>query len=211
MQLALAAETDIDDGSTYQNRLELAVVEGDVNVSAVRQVLFNAFKIRFRLGLFDPVDGQPYLKLGKADVYSPFAQAVNHVATRQGLVLLKNNNGTLPLSKLAKLAVVGPSGNSTQIMQGNYGGKFCASGHSCFPSILQAIEALNEAPASYVGTPYKGITDANIQQAVAATRAADVAILVLGLNEEFEREQLDRVNITLPYDQVGAGGVQHPG
>ena len=48
-------ESDIDDGNTYKEHLIDALEAGrGMNMSTIRRALFNTFRIRFRLGLFDP-------------------------------------------------------------------------------------------------------------------------------------------------------------
>ncbi len=68
--------------------------------------------LQFRLGLFDPLGLQPYLNLSSANISSPAHQQLALDAARQGMVLLKNNGGALPLNadKIPTLAVIGPNG-----------------------------------------------------------------------------------------------------
>ncbi len=68
--------------------------------------------LQFRLGMFDPPSMQPYLNISIAEVNSPAHQQLALDAARQGMVLLKNDDSTLPLSqsKVKTLAVIGPNG-----------------------------------------------------------------------------------------------------
>jgi beta-glucosidase-like glycosyl hydrolase len=50
---------DINSGSQYSHYVEAAVKAGLVNESVVDAALINAFRVRIRLGLFDPLGGQP--------------------------------------------------------------------------------------------------------------------------------------------------------
>ena len=52
-------ESDIDDGGTYAAHLVDAFIAKKVNMTLVRRALANTFRIRFRLGLFDPPEAQP--------------------------------------------------------------------------------------------------------------------------------------------------------
>ncbi|GAA1545298.1 glycoside hydrolase family 3 protein [Actinomadura kijaniata] len=80
------------------------LAERDVD-TAVRHIL----SIRVRLGEFDP-DGGPYAKITKSVVNSPAHQRLARQAATEQTVLLKNQNGALPLdaAKNRKVAVVGP-------------------------------------------------------------------------------------------------------
>ena len=74
--------------------------------------------------MFDSAASQPYTKLGMESVSTPAHQALALEAAQQGIVLLKNDGATLPLPKASPptLAVLGPTANATDVMQGNYYG-----------------------------------------------------------------------------------------
>lgn len=56
IRLAMAeGETDIDDGNSFANHLIDAVEAGGLNETIIRRALYNTFRMRFRLGLFDPI------------------------------------------------------------------------------------------------------------------------------------------------------------
>lgn len=140
-------ESDIDDGSTYATSL-LSAVEAGLDVKYVRRALFNTFRIRFRLGLFDPVPMQRWHGLGMADVDTPEAQALNREAARQSLVLLQNDGGVLPFQvpQSGNVVVIGPSANSTRLLGGGHYARtlplvdgFETGG---FPGIPQAVQAV---------------------------------------------------------------------
>ena len=67
---------DINSGNTYLNHLLPGVNDTSLacDITDVNNRLFNAFRVRFRLGLFDPVQDQPYWTYRAADelgTYSP--------------------------------------------------------------------------------------------------------------------------------------------
>ena len=90
------------------------MLEGVVPQSALDSALTHLFSVQFRLGLFDDPAIVPYTNISVADVCSDAHQALALDAARQGIVLLKNINGTLPLAPAAvkTLAVIGPNGAS---------------------------------------------------------------------------------------------------
>jgi hypothetical protein len=178
-----------------------------VTLPQARTLLRNTLKVRFRLGLFE--QPPPYARYGDADVGTPEAWEAAALASREGLVLLSNAARTLPLApgagwaRVGALAVIGPNANSTLTLQGNYGGGFCpARGTTdCYPSIFSALRAYAPGATWSRGSGVTASDPAALAAAVAAARGADAAVLVLGLDQTQEREQLDRFNITLPHAQ----------
>lgn len=116
---------DLNCGSFLGQHTEAAVKGGLVKESAVDNAISNNFATLMRLGFFD---GDPskaiYGQLGPKDVCTPQHQDLARDAARQGIVLLKNSNQSLPLSPNAikTLAVIGPNANVTKTMIGNYEG-----------------------------------------------------------------------------------------
>jgi len=102
-------------------------------------------------------------------------------AAVQSMVLLKNEGGLLPLAKGAKLAILGPHFNSTQDLLSDY-----SPGHWWAHSPLMAAQALDKAgEISLVGgaqgCTLEGTNTSGIAAAVALAKAADVAVIFVGL------------------------------
>lgn len=115
---------DLDCGNTYTKYIGNAVVQGKVREEDVDDALQNLYVVLMRLGLFD---GIPALKsLGKNNVCNDEHIELATEAARQGIVLLKNENETLPLhsNNIKVLAIVGPHANATKAMIGNYAGLY---------------------------------------------------------------------------------------
>lgn len=87
-----------------------------VTMADVDRALFNTFKQRFDLGLFDPVDS--YAWPGADDVGTDASAVLSHTASQESLVLLRNDDTLLPLSPGQKIAVVGPHANATKVHHG---------------------------------------------------------------------------------------------
>lgn len=112
----------MDCGVYYSNFTETAVKQGKVKVQEIDRSLKQLYVVLMRLGFFD---GNPiYNSLGKKDVCSQEHIELAREAAKEGIVLLKNVNETLPFNpnKIKKLAVVGPHANATTAMIGNYAG-----------------------------------------------------------------------------------------
>lgn len=116
---------DLNCGSFLGKHTAGAVEGGLLDEAAIDKAISNNFATLMRLGFFD---GDPrkqlYGKLGPKDVCTTEHQELAREAARQGIVLLKNSPGSLPLSPTAfkSVAVIGPNANVTETMIGNYEG-----------------------------------------------------------------------------------------
>ena len=103
-----------------------ALNQGKVNQADINNALTNTLTVQMRLGMYD---GEPskqlFGNLGPRDVCTPAHQNLALEAARQGIVLLKNSRGALPLSpsRLRSVAVIGPNSDVTATMIGNYAGE----------------------------------------------------------------------------------------
>jgi len=119
---AVKAGCDLNCGEAYPRSLVKAVHEGLISEKEIDRALTRLFKARFQLGMFDPPERVPYSKIPASVVDSPKHRELALRTAQESIVLLKNRNHFLPLSKeLKSIAVVGPNANSLQF--GNYSGQ----------------------------------------------------------------------------------------
>jgi beta-glucosidase len=115
--------TDIDCGTAAYKSLVQAVKEGKITEKQIDVSLKRLFTIRFRLGMFDPPSVVKYAQTPSSELESPAHKAHSLKMARQSIVLLKNENNLLPLSKtIKKIAVVGPNADNRISVLGNYNG-----------------------------------------------------------------------------------------
>jgi beta-glucosidase len=119
---AVKAGTDLTCGGEYAtlvNEVKAGTItEADITRSTERLVV-----ARIRLGMLDPPERVPYTKIPYTENDSSAHRQLARQAEREAIVLLKNQNGFLPLkSSIAKFAVVGPSANDPIGLLGNYNG-----------------------------------------------------------------------------------------
>ncbi|KAI3913222.1 hypothetical protein MKW92_042858 [Papaver armeniacum] len=194
--LALIAGLDMNCGDFLSNFTENTVKQGKVSESVVDQALVNNYAVLMRLGFFN---GDPaklsFGELGAADVCSEHHQNLALEAAKQGIVLLHNHNGTLPLNpKTTKtLAVIGPNANATEVMISNYAGVPCK-----YISPLQGLQkyaaVIHEPGCANVSCSNGSL----IENAANAASKSDAVVIIAGLDQSIEAEELDRVNLTLP-------------
>lgn len=193
--------------------LRRAVAEGLVSERTIDERVRDILRVKFWLGLFD----NPYVGSGEVAervVHSEEHQAVALEAARQSLVLLKNDNNLLPLSKgLKSLAVIGPNADEVKDLICRYG-----PANAPIVSVLEGLKA--HLPSTEIRYA-KGceIVDSHfpeselfdfeptseeqrlIDEAVTAAHNSEVAVLVLGGSEKTVRESRSRTDLRLPGHQ----------
>jgi beta-glucosidase len=200
-KLALEAGVDIElpDPDAYKTLVQL-VKDGKVSEAALDKAVARNLKHKFLLGLFENpyVDPERTVQVTNSQAHRDLAAE----AARRSIVLLKNENNLLPLdrNKLQSIAVIGPNadrahlggysdnpGRGISVRQGitdKVGGKLKVTyAEGC--KITQ--EGGNWwADTSHLSNP---ADDAKlIAQAVEVAKAADTVVLVLGGNEDTNKE-----------------------
>ncbi|KAF2296798.1 hypothetical protein GH714_002051 [Hevea brasiliensis] len=195
----LKAGMDVNCGSYLQKHTKAAVEQKKLPESAIDRALHNLFSVRMRLGLFNgnPTE-QPFSNIGPDQVCSQEHQILALEAARNGIVLLKNSARVLPLTKsrTMSLAVIGPNANSAQTLLGNYAGPPCKS-----ITLLQALQNYIKNTIYHPGCDTVQCSSASIDKAVDIAKGVDHVVLIMGLDQTQEREELDRVDLVLPGKQ----------
>jgi beta-glucosidase len=122
---SLKAGTDLECGwgeaAPYATLTE-AVGQGLVTEAEIDTALRRLFTARFRLGMFDPPESYAYGRIPFSENNSPEHRRLALQAAREAMVLLEND-GVLPLARGTKrIAVIGPTAELVQALQGNYNG-----------------------------------------------------------------------------------------
>ncbi len=160
------------------------ISEEDINI-AVRRL----FLARFRLGMFDPPDLCKYQQIPYEINDCEEHRQLALKAARESIVLLKNSENFLPLSKdIKKIAVIGPNADDYEVLLANYHGMF-----SKYVSPLQGIKNKMGKTAEIIyakGCKIKGKSKKGFPEAIEAAKTADVVIMVMGISQLFEREEV---------------------
>jgi beta-glucosidase len=160
----------------YQDDLTKALKDGLVTEADMDAALKNLLRVYLRLGEMDPAGVDPYGKIGTETGGAlppweqPSSRELARKATDESIVLLKNENNTLPLdrNKVKTLAVIGPW--TGQVLLDWYSGT-----PPYYVSILQGIK---EAVGKGVSMLYSD--GSNVEEAKALAAKADVALVVVG-------------------------------
>lgn len=119
---AVKAGVDLNCGKVYPSLVQ-AVEQGLISESEIDVSVKRLFKARMKLGMFDPKESVAYANIAYEVVDSKKHQDLALTAAEKSMVLLKNENNTLPLSKkIKKLAVIGPNSDQWLMLLGNYNG-----------------------------------------------------------------------------------------
>lgn len=165
----------------------------------INRAVRNLFAVRLRLGLFsgDPRN-HPFGKIGPKQVCSKEHQNLALEAGRDGIVLLKNNANLLPIPKnTISVAAIGPSANSSTMLQGNYYGPPCRA-----ITPLKAIEGYVKHLTYQSGCKDVSCNSLDVTSTVNIAREADYVLLFVGLNQTQEMEGVDRYDLLLPGKQL---------
>lgn len=169
--------------------------KGDFPMSVLDDKVRRNLRVMFATGMFD---GRPTGALNTAE-----HQAKARAVAEEACVLLKNSDNALPLdlSRLKSLAVIGRNATTLQTHGGD------SSGIKAFYEITP-LEGLVRRAGDHVNITYSagyGERDSEklIEQAVAAARQADVALIIGGLDHSrfHDTEGTDRKDLLLPYGQ----------
>ena len=173
---AILAGVDIDLGGNCYPQLIDAVKWGHIDESTVDQAVRRVLRLKFEMGLFE----NPYIDAKKAEkeVHNKAAIATTKQAALESITLLKND-GSLPLGKNIKVAVVGPNADNVYNMLGDY---TAPQAEGKVVTVYNGIKSvLGEANCFYAkGCAVRDTMDCDIPAAVEAAMQADVVVAVVG-------------------------------
>jgi beta-glucosidase len=184
------------------------VANHQVSITRINDAVSRILTVKFEAGLFD----HPYVDVSQADgaQLQPAAVALARKDAARSMVLLKNDNSTLPLDPNKSVAVIGPLGNDPHDMLGPwwgtgrdqdavslYNGIKAQDPNTTF---VEACDLPNTEPPDY--NPANDCpVGPGFDQAVAAAQSADQVVLALGETREMSGEAASRSNIDLPGQQ----------
>jgi beta-glucosidase len=178
--LALKAGVDMDITyePAYMGPLMENLSEGKVPESLVDRAVRRVLELKFRLGLFE----HPFADVAEAEraVHSAEHRQLSLRAAREGIVLLKNDGGILPLKKdIASIAVIGPNANDGWSQLGDY------TPHAVPQKLVTVLDGIRNAVSAGTRIDYvKGCDviggESDFAPAVEAARKASVAVVVVG-------------------------------
>jgi beta-glucosidase len=144
--LAVDRGTDLNCGNVYDPSLKEAVLKELIDEEKIDLALSRLMTARFKLGMFDPDELVKWSKIPYSVVASEKHYNLSKQAANESIVLLKNDDETLPLNKNIKsIAVIGPNADSKQALLGNYHG----TPHNYKTPLKSIREKLTNATINY--------------------------------------------------------------
>lgn len=201
---------------SYVLPLRELVKEGGLPIETINDRVRDILRVKFLVGLFD-APYQTDLKRADEELECEANKAIALQASRESIVLLKNNNNALPLdiSSIKRIAVCGPNADESSYALTHYGPLAVE-----VTTVLDGIKKKAEGKAEVLYTKGCDLVDANwpeseiidyplttdeqdeIQKAVENARQADVAVVVLGGGQRTCGESRSRSSLDLPGRQL---------
>ncbi|MDO9379464.1 MAG: glycoside hydrolase family 3 N-terminal domain-containing protein [Nocardioidaceae bacterium] len=182
--------------TTYVENAAALLASGAITQRQLDDAVRRILRVKLDLGLFE----EPYVdEAGEVTAPTAATRRSARSAAARSLVLLRNEGDVLPIPRTGRIAVIGPLATATYDLNGTWAG--LGTGASTTPptTVLAAIEALATGTVVHEpGCDVSGRGTGGIDAAVAAARAADVAVLVLGEDATMSGEAAARSDIGLP-------------
>ena len=227
-KLAIKAGIDMSMNDTlYGKELPGLLKSGEIEPKDLDNAVREVLAAKYHMGLFK----DPFLRIGKAeddpaDTYadSRLHRAAAREVARRSLVLLKNQNETLPLKKTAKVALVGPLAKAPIDMMGSWaaagrpaqsvtlfdgmsnviGDKanlIYARGANITSDkkVLDYLNFLNFDAPEVVDDPRPA--NVLIDEAVKAAKDADIVVAAVGESRGMSHESSSRTDLNIPENQ----------
>lgn len=206
--LALKSGVNLNCGDTYPY-LNQALEQGLITEGMIDSTLAHLMKTRFKLGMFDPPEMDPFANLGAEVINSEMHQQLALEAAQKSIVMLKNDD-VLPLSKdIPYLFITGPNASTTEVLIGNYYGL-----SANMTTILEGITGTLK-DGSLIQYKQGFLLDREnvnpIDWTTSDAQQADAIIAVIGISGLLEGEEGesiasptkgDRFGMNLPENQV---------
>jgi beta-glucosidase len=165
---------------SFADTLVALVREGRVPMARIDEAVRRILRVKLELGLVE----NPWPdSVRLAHSGAPPFQAASRAAATEAITLLKNDRGTLPLSRTARILITGPGAASLPPQYGSWSYTWQGTNAAMYPAnattLLDAItERTGTSHVTYLG-PRRGRTDVDVEAAVAIARNVDVAIVAL--------------------------------
>ena len=200
-EIAFNAGIDVDmESAGYCSHLGELVKSGAVTSEHLDQAVRRVLRLKFLKGLFD---GDPYrfhnMERERQEILSAANKEAARELVRKSLVLLKNDNKLLPLSKqLGRIAVIGPMADNPDDMLGEWRAK---GDPSDTVTLIQGIRSKLDVGSEVLyarGAGFTGNDKSGFAEAYRVAEQSDVVIMAIGESGAMSGEAHSRANIDIP-------------
>ena len=218
LDLEMGTNIENYDDWYFANPLMEAVKKGEVAESLVDEKVSNVLRVMIKTKVLDPKK-----RFNQGSINTPEHQQAAYQAAAEAIVLLKNKENLLPLdiSSVKSIAVIGDNatrrhsdgGLSSEIkslyevtpleaIRMKLGDRVKVNFAQGYEKLSTFIEGSNNGQNAGSFTDGNQVNEKLLKEAVDAARNSDVAIVVGGLNHDYDTESADRQYMELPYGQV---------
>lgn len=205
--MAANAGVNLNCGYIYKF-LPQAIESGLITEATLDEILKPLMITRFKLGMFDPDELNPYSSISSEIVNSENHKSIAYESAVKSIVLLQNKNQVLPLDAdtLKNLLVVGPTTADLTVLLGNYNG-FSGDLNTMLEGIVDRVDVGTVVEYSQGFMYHNDSLFHGFWQA----QRTDAVIVGLGINSLYEGEEGDamlnpnggdRLDISLPGNQI---------
>ncbi|MFT4072625.1 MAG: glycoside hydrolase family 3 N-terminal domain-containing protein [Dysgonamonadaceae bacterium] len=205
---AIRTGINLDCANILQEDVMKAIDMKLLSAEAVDSALYYTFKTQMKLGMFDSPTYNKYNNYGADSINNAYHVELARKAAEQTMVLLKNENGILPLNKnkYGSLLVTGQNSVSFEALMGNY--------HGVSGNMVTFLEGITKAAGPACAVQYdQGYDNADTTHfgGIWASQCCDITVAVLGLSPLLEGEEGDaflsksngdKTTLSLPEAQV---------
>ncbi|KAI8934991.1 hypothetical protein NX059_008657 [Plenodomus lindquistii] len=194
MALPNGNDVEMGGGSYNYEMIPKLVEEGKLDISIIDTAVSRQLRAKFEMGLFE----NPYLGVSNnatsSIIHTPENVAVARDLEAESIVLLENKNATLPLSKSANIAVIGPMANITNL------GDYVVYRSQYNPTNVTPLQGIQNATSGTVtyaqGCERWSNDQSGFGAAISAAEAADVAVVIVGTWSRDQNELWQGLNAT---------------
>ena len=200
---AITAGSDMDmESRSYKNNLARLVKDKKISVGLIDDAVKRILIKKFELGLFDDPYKYCNEEREQKELNNPeYAKAAREVAAKS-IVLLKNNNDVLPLSKnTGTIACIGPLIKAVKQNKGFWDVDLPGVDSNYIISQWEGIKnkvSSNTKLLYAKGCEIEGDNKNGFTEAVSIAEQSDVVILSIGEKRDMSGEAKSRSNINIP-------------
>ncbi|WP_195662236.1 glycoside hydrolase family 3 N-terminal domain-containing protein [Bacteroides congonensis] len=194
---SISAGLDVEASSECYPYLKELVEKGQMDINVIDEAVRRVLAAKFAAGLFEDPYGE---KFGKQEMHDAESVALSRKIADESTVLLKNENGLLPLNidRIRSIAVIGP--NAAQVQFGDY---TWSRNNKDGVTPLEGIKRLvgDKATVRYArGCSMMSKDTSAISEAVEIASQSDVALLFCGSSSASLARDYNQVNCGEGFD-----------
>lgn len=200
---ALTAGCDMDmESRNYKNSLLQLVKDGKISVELIDESVKRILKKKFELGLFDDPFRFCSNERQERELNNPEHPVVARDVARKSILLLKNQDQILPLSKDIKtIALIGPLVKSLKQNKGFWDVEVPGVDSNFIVSLWEGVnnKVGNKTNVLYAkGCEIEGNDRSGFEEALKIAEQSDVIILSIGERRDMSGEAKSRSDISIP-------------